>query len=415
LDAAGQQRMILELNLDLAKANPQSKRGNFVSRDGRRLELQDLVIPDLNAFKGLPATFINLNGCKGVTDISPLADMPLEELHMANVQVRDLTLLKNMPLRKLNIEGNGLIIDLAFLGKAKLNWLVANRCSQLKDVSVLVGMPIESLHLEGTLLDAAPLLNGAPLQEASFRSCPKLKSLAGLAKTHIQRLWIDNTPGLKSLKELKGAPLTELSIGGTCAIPLEDLAGMPLQRLTLDSRADLRSCKGLEGLPLNWLNLNSCSQLGDLSALKGKALQEIHLHRTAVQSLDALAGMPLTEINLSVTRIADLTPIAQCPLRLIHMQDMQLLKSLAPLASMPVNEVRLGSTRTRDMAVLNGIATLNRICPVPPAQPGQDARLTTCPWRAAQALGVSPARSGVGRWALARRRQSIRVGVTAAR
>jgi len=53
--------------------------------------------------------------------------------------------------------------------------------------------------------------------------------------------------------------------------------------------------------------------------------------------------------------------------------------------------------------------------PYPARTPAQDARRIT-PWRSlAQRLGVSPARSGVGRFARRSRRHVINVGVTAAR
>jgi hypothetical protein len=354
-------RLVQEAQAMLIKANPQVSRRDFIASDGRRLDLRDLLVPSPGLLRGFPATFVNLDNCRGITEIGFLVGMPIEELHLANLPLRDLRPLLTMPLRMLSIEGNTFVVDFSFLGEdAHLEWLNASRCTQLKDLGKLDGMPLRRLYLDSTQLDSLAALGRAPLQELSISNNGRLESLAGPAQSQIQNLTLSNSTGIKSLKGIDCKSLINLNIGGSCAVPLEELRGLNIQRLTCDGRDDIRSCKGLESLPITYLNASNCTQLSDISALKGLPLQTLYLNRTIIQDLAPVAGTPLTELNLSGAAVSSLTALASCPIRQLTLVDMPGLKSIAPLASLPLVEVTFGNTHVKDMAILNTITSLDR-------------------------------------------------------
>jgi hypothetical protein len=101
-----------------------------------RLEAQNTPVSDLKPVQGMPLTFLDLSGARGVTDLQPLEGMPLEYLNLAGLPVSDLAVLKSM---------------------RSLQRLVLHNIP-LSDLTPLEGLRLKELGIPGTAVsDLSPL------------------------------------------------------------------------------------------------------------------------------------------------------------------------------------------------------------------------------------------------------------------
>ena len=69
------------------------------------IQLEDRTFSDLAIFRGMKLHELGLSGCTNVSDLSPLADMPLKVLNLRGTGVSDLSPLTKMPLVELDLDG----------------------------------------------------------------------------------------------------------------------------------------------------------------------------------------------------------------------------------------------------------------------------------------------------------------------
>ena len=134
----------------------------FQKRGGQVViaDLNNQLIDDLSALKGLPLTLLDVTGTS-VNDLSPLAGMPLDTLLLAKTGVTDLSPLADSPLERLSFAETE-IADLSPLAGRPLTTIDA-RDTKVVDLSPLKGMPLQQLVLLDTpVSDIAPL-SGLPL------------------------------------------------------------------------------------------------------------------------------------------------------------------------------------------------------------------------------------------------------------
>jgi hypothetical protein len=93
-------------------------------------------------------------------DLSPLHGSPLHHINMINTKVASLEPLRGMPLTYLAIGGTK-VTDLSPLAGMKLDGIQAGALKNLKDISVLRGMPLRAIYIDG----ASPDLDLSPIAE----------------------------------------------------------------------------------------------------------------------------------------------------------------------------------------------------------------------------------------------------------
>src|SRR5262245_40745126 len=130
---------------------------------------------DLRTLKSKKLTSLQLHGF-GVKDLTPLKDseLKLEVLAVSPGQIKDLTPLKEMPLKSLTVGGpqladlsplsdlklkrltlaGGRVTNLAALQKMPLDQLTLEGCTQLKDLSPLGGLKLDLLVISQTKVDS---------------------------------------------------------------------------------------------------------------------------------------------------------------------------------------------------------------------------------------------------------------------
>tara|TARA_R110002111_G_scaffold262848_1_gene341751 strand:- start:3211 stop:7506 length:4296 start_codon:yes stop_codon:yes gene_type:complete len=225
-----------------------------------------------------------------LTDISPLAGLPLTRVGVSNSSVSDLTPLKGMKL--VHLYGTH---------------------TKIKDLSPLSEMPLKVL-----LLWSSPYVSD-------------LSPLKGLRLTNLN---LDFTQ-VADLSPLRGMELTNLAVHQTQISSLLPLSGMPLQELYC-SNTRISDLSPLKGAPLNILHIEN-TQVSDLSPLAGMPLKKLCMEKTLVSDLSPLGHMPLEQLTLS--------------LPLFQEQDEKLLNQLSlKHLGMNVNEVREAEVFWREWA-----------------------------------------------------------------
>jgi hypothetical protein len=141
--------------------------------------------------------------------------------------VDSLSALEGMKLESLTIEGTP-VSDLSVLRGMPLKWLDLYEVRCVSNLVPLEGMPLEYLNVTGTAL-------------GNLDSVPSLKSLRWLI--------VDGTR-ITSLEPLRPLRLERISFLRTAVTDLTPIQGMPLKHLRFDYRPDreqfVRSFKELE-------------------------------------------------------------------------------------------------------------------------------------------------------------------------
>jgi Leucine-rich repeat (LRR) protein len=169
---------------------------------------------DISPLEGLSLEKVHLQYNERITDLRPLAAMPIKYLHLWRCKIVDFTPLKDMPLKSLNV-GGGLQnnIDLKLFSHLPLEFLCLNY-SDVSDLTPLKNCPLTELECTSTQISDLSPLRGMRLQHL------------GIAKTKV-----------KDLSPLRGMPLTKLHIDETPVTDLSPLKGMPLKDLHCDFNA----------------------------------------------------------------------------------------------------------------------------------------------------------------------------------
>jgi len=119
----------------------------------------------------MPLTYFRMYACDGVKDLTALKGMPLKHLDIGlNPQISDLTPLKGMPLEDLRIDNCPKLTDVSVLEKMPIRFLSIFGNKLIKDYSVLSTLKLETLYFTPSLLK--------PDELEQLRKMKSLKKLA---------------------------------------------------------------------------------------------------------------------------------------------------------------------------------------------------------------------------------------------
>jgi len=242
----------------------------------KNLVLADSKISDLSSLKGLPLRDLYLDGCKSVTNVAALAEIPTLEKVTVPMQARNIEALRKLPklqLLALNRSGNDLLPnstadefwkDYGWISRLRDSGFKPNALRRLDDGTWEVG-------LEKSSFTDFSILSGAPISSLS------------LAQTAVT-----------NLESLRGMALKSLQLHHTKVTDLSPLKGMQLELLHL-AATEVTNISVLRGMPLQRLWLDGCDELIDLSALADcKELREISLPSNA-KNIEFLRAFPKIE------------------------------------------------------------------------------------------------------------------------
>lgn len=319
--------------------------------DLRGLGTQAANVPDLLPLIGMRIHALQAPGMSGVRDLSVLRGMPLRELNLEGANVHDISPLEGMPLVKLSLTRCP-FDSLHPIREAKLERLsIAG--SQVSDLTPLRGMPLKWLEISST----------------------KAWSLEPLAELPLEHLMMSSAP-VADLAAIASRPIEHLDIRGTKVTDLRPLVKMPLRFLAVnDCKVD--SLATLAVLPIEVLGINVTSPM-DLSVLDSMpALREL------------LAGGPNGKMSLArfrelrkvVTDLREANPEMKSDIRFEHGADGRLqmaslersgVHDIRALKALRMNQLRLFDSPVASLAPLQGMALRSLLlirCPVADIEP----------------------------------------------
>jgi Leucine-rich repeat (LRR) protein len=337
-------------------------------------------VTDLRPLAGMPLSNLSLADT-GAFDLSPLAGAPLITLSLAGSKVRDLAPLARCPtLESLNISETE-VADLGPLAGTKLKWLRADADTALTDLSPLARTPLQALTISGTRVrDLSPLadcklrqliatgcviadwsaVRGFPLRDAQLNfSTFDDRALAALPPQEVESLAIAGSR-VTDLVPVRAMPkLTQLVISG---LPISDpapLAGLPIRTLAINETkvADLTMLRTMH--QLKELDVSG-TPIKNYWTLSGLRLARLSIARTKLTELSALDVTALADLTLDGTLVGDLSPLHAAPLTRLSLRDTP-ATDLGPLAGVPLVTLDVGGSRIASLKAISGATTLREL------------------------------------------------------
>jgi serine/threonine protein kinase/Leucine-rich repeat (LRR) protein len=337
------------------------------------LDIAGLPIADLSGLAGLPIRHLVVRGT-GAQALTPLSGMPLISLDASENPIADLSPLSACRgLQILDLHGTQ-ITDLRPLAQLKLQRLVAAGTA-LRDLSILRGMPLVELDLAACpdLSDSSPLV-GCPRLETLLlpvkasdarvvRQLPGLKRFSNQSLASFDGEWsrVPSVQAFFSAVEALDALRAELRKFGMTEEKLAAIHYTEDGMLELNlSNLPIEDLSFLKGLPVRTLLIDK-TQVTNLSPLAGLPLQKLWMRQTKITSLEGLQGVPLEYLEAYQSQLTDLSALANCQtLRALRITSTQ-VSDLTPILHLPIDHIHVAKTRITDYSPLAACETLEKI------------------------------------------------------
>jgi hypothetical protein len=329
---------------NLWRTEPMCKLGDISALRGMPLESVSIALAyvrDLSPFRGMPLRVLRIRNCP-ISDLSPLKDMAtIEELMMRNTEIKEISALKGLKLKRVDIGGTR-VFDLRPLSGMSLEYLDITD-TQVKDISMLKDMPIDELILAKTRIYNFSVLKGMPLKTLN----------------------VDETQ-FKDLALLKGMPLKSLHLANNGIADVSQLQGLLLNDLSLAGALE-KDYSSLADMPIHCLNLSG-SRVEDIAFIKDMPIESLDISNTKVSDLSPLKDTRLISLSINGTRVKDLRPIADLSLRYLNCQNIP-AANFDALRRMPIRDLYIsdpdGAVRPvlrtmSDLEEVNGVSVRQR-------------------------------------------------------
>ncbi len=370
------------------------------------LSIQNDKVADLTPLTGMPLNSLYLSG-NPIKSLSPLRNMPLKTLHISSLEDADLSPLEGMKLLDFHLCFQTTIKDISVLKGMPLQSLNLTG-SDVSDLSPLQGMPLTVLNCRGTPVSGFSLLKDTPLKFLTcdflpFRDTEILRSIKSLEEINGKQAaefwkevedkqaafeaWTKKVAGMPAEKQIEAVAkkLQELNPGFdgeethkvdngvvtelhfltdnvTDISPVRALAGLSGLHCGASAwyRGKLSDLSPLKGMPLTWLSFHG-TQVSDLSLIQELPLTVLNFHGSRVADLSPLKNMKLTFLTFGGSQVADISPLRGMPLTYLHCQLLPKIADVSPLKGMPLRTLVYDFKPERDMELLRSLTTLEHI------------------------------------------------------
>jgi len=288
------------------------------------------------------------------------------EANLVQCGIVDLSPLRGLPLRKLNLQQNWSLTDLRPLEGMPLEYLILWGCAALRDLRPLAGMRLKELNLSACeRVDNLEPLRGMPSLGILYLSARKDLDLSPLADSRIESLMIFCAQYTPSLAALRNLPLRTLTLHNGRLPDLSPLSGKTLEVFAVTGFQE-RDLSALGNLSCKQLRLGNCPNLVDLAALKNvQALEWLSLNITGVTDLSCLAGTKLKILSFHESPIRDLAFVKNLPnLEELYVFSAPPVTDLTPLAGLKLKKLAFTlASVTKGIEAVRGMTTLTEIRP----------------------------------------------------
>jgi eukaryotic-like serine/threonine-protein kinase len=328
----------------------------FKGSNVRRLDLDRSGVTDLTPLTNLPLQGLSVGGTK-VTDLSPLRSPTLtdsmHEVRLGKTKVADFSPVAGCKNLEVFDASDTALPDLSLVKGMKLSTLIVARTA-VADISVVTGMPLETVDLAGTkVTDLSPLLK-----------CPTLRSL----------LLPEDPQDVQSLHTLPNlARISYTAVSGGDPNMTADQFWASIKGAQSDSwiaalRTPTITPKTRRLKDGSWELILDDQPIADLSMLKGAQITRLSIAHSRVTDLSPLRGMKLTFLRITGTQVSDLSPVQGMPITNLTMTGSN-VSNLAPLVGMPLRALNMADcTQITDLSLLADNKTLDTITLPPGAK-----------------------------------------------
>ena len=327
-----------------------------------------------------------------IFDLSPLAKMPINDLSITNCKINNLDALREMPLERLLLDNTGVTSLEPISGKTLISISLQNL--KLKDISPLKGMtlrrlfiqncPIENLNslngmitLDNLVIENTPIVSLAPLRGLRLKHLnaqhTKIKSIAPLKGMPLKTL-ILNFSQVNNLTILKTVSPQILELNDTLVTHIPDINVSKLEKISL-SDSPVQNIRTLRNAPLLREVSISNTQITDISALKGKDIESLHMTGTPVKKIAPVISDKLKYLYMTGTNVTDFNSLKGAKnLKILHAQNCGIV-DISSLVSKNLRELELSENlklksietlRGLDLEILKLRAT--SVCDISPLQ-----------------------------------------------
>ncbi len=341
----------------------------------------------LSGLKDLKA--VALEFCPEVRDFTPLHDKQLEWLSLYGTPLPDLSWVRKLALRHINLGGRATSVDLSILRGLKLTSIDLNE-SAVSDLSPLKDMPLHTVSVANTNVEnITPLLDmnieALNIRDTLVDDITPLKQMPKLSRLSCN---IQNNSELellrsfKHLGEVNQAPIGQMKLlprapvhqsidavaqsgENKAAWQLAKSVHVKLQELNPGYDAQLHAVmqdQKVLGWEINSTVLNDISPLKDLPDLESLRLTSTRLVTRNLKDLSPLRGKKLKHLTLHYLKeVTDFSPLEGMPLETLILYRSSLPDSKW-LSTLKLTELSAGGRDTAfDLSVLKDmpLKTLN--------------------------------------------------------
>jgi Leucine-rich repeat (LRR) protein len=362
-----EKKLVLAAWLDRLKRLPIPPKTPLVERltmgdDGMlKLDLSGTPVSDLSALEGMPLGYLSLANCKDLSDLRPLASLPVKTLDLLGTKVSNLEPLGKMrTLMELNLDATKVQDLVALRGLQLLRLNISH--TEVTDIAPLDGMPLEEVRLDYTgVSDLTPLSRTTRLRFFSGGRIP-IRDFSPLAHKQIEVLSLEWTR-VGDLSFLRGMPLKQLALNGCGAArgfrvlnEIKTLELLILPNVLVDFPEDeLTAIDGLRKHPtLRQIEIGP-TNIGTYSSDSAQAAEdfwkrwdpfwnlaralwqagakefrmiysadgtlEVNLNQQPIRNLEMFRGEAVGKLEIHHTPIVDLTPLKETPLKKLYASE----------------------------------------------------------------------------------------------
>lgn len=311
---------------------------------------------DLSQLAGMPLTTFSCNDT-GVSDLGPLAGSQLQKLYCSNTAVSDLAPLHGMRLTNLGFSFTK-VSDLSPLAGMPLYELQFGYTG-VTDLSPLRGMPLTILTFGSTGVSDLSPLRGMPLQVLGFRYVG-ISDFSPIAGMKLQELHCEFPPSRSQIEALLSGMPPSGTING---LPVGEylltlrFTPTPEQQAFFDAVAKLDPEEQVEAVREKMKEVNPEFDGNLWVQYAGAQVVDLHMRTdkvTAIWPVRALPNLQGLDVSANTgSQLSDLSPLAGLRLSSLQFSATQ-VSDLSPLAGMPLTSLDFDQCYVADLAPLKG-------------------------------------------------------------
>ncbi len=285
---------------------------------------------------------LDLSNNPGLTDLTPIADMPVKELILRSTSVQNLGPLRNMKLRVLDLSNTPFSAINSI--RPELMIVLSLGGTKVKDLANLVNFPLlTTLDLSDTEVEDLTPLEKTVVSSLNLAGCSKVKTLNPLLRMKsLHSLVVSpDLPGLHGLRYARWIPRigfpadknlesswrfwqnfdkeADVTIRNRIGPKVrEALSKVYARNPDADKKRVMTAASDVAGGVA--IDLSNQNKISDIAPLQAIPVAVLDIRGTQIHSLAPLQNAPLRELNAFGSGLTSLQGLEKCPLTMLDLR-----------------------------------------------------------------------------------------------